>query len=65
MFGSLQRIPQYTLFLQATDMLGEGLSTTGKAVITITDANDNQPIFDPFMVMWGLPPSALGHHPGA
>lgn len=58
----MQRIPQYTLFLQATDMLGEGLSTTGKAVITITDANDNPPIFDPFMVMWGFaapPPLAM------
>uniref|UniRef100_A0A8C6XTY7 Cadherin-1 n=1 Tax=Naja naja TaxID=35670 RepID=A0A8C6XTY7_NAJNA len=55
-----ERIPQYTLVLQATDMQGEGLSTTGKAVITITDANDNPPIFDPIMYNVVVPENEVG-----
>ncbi|XP_063801991.1 cadherin-1-like [Pseudophryne corroboree] len=37
----------YTLTLQAIDQEGAGYTTTGKAVITVTDTNDNPPIFDP------------------
>lgn len=43
----LQSISSYTLVVQAADLLGEGLSTTAKAVITILDSNDNAPIFNP------------------
>ncbi|XP_056667241.1 cadherin-1 isoform X1 [Monodelphis domestica] len=39
--------PQYTLIVQAADLDGEGLSTTATAVITVTDTNDNPPIFNP------------------
>ncbi|XP_010610629.1 cadherin-1 isoform X2 [Fukomys damarensis] len=39
--------PTYTLEVQAADLQGEGLSTTAKAVITVTDVNDNPPIFNP------------------
>uniref|UniRef100_A0A9J8AP32 Cadherin domain-containing protein n=1 Tax=Cyprinus carpio carpio TaxID=630221 RepID=A0A9J8AP32_CYPCA len=43
-----EKVPQYTLIIQATDMEGNpmyGLSNTGTAVITITDVNDNPPEF--------------------
>ncbi|XP_032086333.1 cadherin-1-like [Thamnophis elegans] len=55
-----ERIPQYTLVLQAVDMQGNGLSTTGTAVITITDANDNPPIFNPFMYNVIVPENEVG-----
>ncbi|KAM5263723.1 cadherin-1 isoform 2-T2 [Ctenodactylus gundi] len=42
-----EHVPTYTLVVQAADLRGEGLSTTGKAVITVTDVNDNPPIFNP------------------
>uniref|UniRef100_A0A8B9DE51 Cadherin 1 n=1 Tax=Anser cygnoides TaxID=8845 RepID=A0A8B9DE51_ANSCY len=41
--------PNYTLIVQATDQEGRGLSTTATAVIEVTDANDNIPVFDPTM----------------
>nr|XP_004661717.1 cadherin-1 [Jaculus jaculus] len=42
-----ESFPTYTLVVQAADLQGEGLSTTAKAVITVTDINDNAPIFNP------------------
>ncbi|XP_062966906.1 cadherin-1 isoform X2 [Cynocephalus volans] len=39
--------PTYTLVVQAADLQGEGLSTTATALITVTDVNDNPPIFNP------------------
>ncbi|NXI71548.1 CADH1 protein, partial [Anseranas semipalmata] len=41
--------PNYTLIVQATDQEGKGLSTTATAVIEVTDANDNIPVFNPTM----------------
>uniref|UniRef100_A0A8C9YWH3 Cadherin 2 n=1 Tax=Sander lucioperca TaxID=283035 RepID=A0A8C9YWH3_SANLU len=43
-----EKVPQYTLIIQATDMEGNpmyGLSNTATAVIRITDVNDNPPEF--------------------
>lgn len=43
-----EKVPQYTLIIQATDMEGSpmyGLSNTATAIITIHDINDNPPEF--------------------
>lgn len=51
---SLQSFPTYTLVVVAADLQGEGLSTSAKAVITVTDTNDNPPIFNPTTVILQL-----------
>lgn len=48
---SPQKVPEYTLTIQATDMDGDGSTTTAVAVVEILDANDNAPVFDPQKVM--------------
>ena len=43
---SLQKVSQYSIIVQATDMEGNlnfGLSNTATAIITVTDINDNPP----------------------
>lgn len=45
---ALQKVQQYTVIIQATDMEGNlnyGLSNTATAIITVTDVNDNPPEF--------------------
>ncbi|NWZ34845.1 CADH1 protein, partial [Brachypodius atriceps] len=41
--------PNYTLIIQAADQEGTGLTNTATAIIKVTDANDNPPIFNPTM----------------
>ncbi|NXX40729.1 CADH1 protein, partial [Tricholaema leucomelas] len=41
--------PNYTLIIQAADQEGTGLTTSATAIVEVTDANDNPPIFDPTM----------------
>uniref|UniRef100_A0A7N9AUM8 Cadherin-1 n=1 Tax=Mastacembelus armatus TaxID=205130 RepID=A0A7N9AUM8_9TELE len=40
-----EKYPKYTLVVQAGDMVGEGLSTEAKVILTVTDSNDNAPVF--------------------
>uniref|UniRef100_A0A3B1KAL5 Cadherin domain-containing protein n=1 Tax=Astyanax mexicanus TaxID=7994 RepID=A0A3B1KAL5_ASTMX len=37
-----QNYPEYTLLIQAADMMGSGHISTGTAVITVTDSNDQR-----------------------
>ncbi|XP_049660297.1 cadherin-1-like [Accipiter gentilis] len=39
--------PNYTLIIQAADQEGSGLTNTATAIVEVTDANDNPPVFDP------------------
>uniref|UniRef100_A0A663MVD6 Cadherin 1 n=1 Tax=Athene cunicularia TaxID=194338 RepID=A0A663MVD6_ATHCN len=41
--------PNYTLIIQAADQEGNGLTNTATAIVEVTDANDNRPIFNPTM----------------
>ncbi|NWT37329.1 CADH1 protein, partial [Chroicocephalus maculipennis] len=41
--------PNYTLIIQAADQEGIGLTNTATAIVEVTDANDNPPVFDPNM----------------
>ncbi|XP_066512627.1 uncharacterized protein [Hoplias malabaricus] len=55
-----EKHPKYTLEIQAADMQGHGLTATGKAVITLTDINDNAPQFENTSHTVSVPEIALG-----
>uniref|UniRef100_A0A9L0RQE9 Cadherin 3 n=1 Tax=Equus caballus TaxID=9796 RepID=A0A9L0RQE9_HORSE len=56
-----ERVPEYTLTIQATDMDGDGSTTTAVAVVEILDANDNAPVFHPQKYEAHVPENAVGH----
>ncbi|XP_024589888.1 cadherin-3 isoform X4 [Neophocaena asiaeorientalis asiaeorientalis] len=56
-----ERVPEYTLTIQATDMNGDGSSTTAMAIVEILDANDNAPVFEPQQYEARVPENAVGH----
>lgn len=55
-----EKVPEYTLTIQATDMDGEGSTTTAKAIVEILDANDNAPEFEPQKYEAWVPENAVG-----
>ncbi|XP_037062135.1 cadherin-3 isoform X1 [Peromyscus leucopus] len=56
-----EKVPEYTLTIQATDMDGEGSTTTAVAIVEILDANDNAPEFEPQKYEAWVPENAVGH----
>ncbi|XP_049720505.1 cadherin-3 isoform X2 [Elephas maximus indicus] len=56
-----ERVPEYTLTIQAADMNGDGSTTTAVAIVEILDANDNAPTFDPQEYEARVPENAVGH----
>ncbi|XP_069822186.1 EP-cadherin-like [Dendropsophus ebraccatus] len=55
-----EKVPEYILTIQAADMEGKGLETIGKAIIQISDTNDNAPIFDPVKYTALVPENEVG-----
>ncbi|XP_042584394.1 B-cadherin-like [Cyprinus carpio] len=53
--------PRYTLLIVAADLKGGGYLTTGTAVITITDSNDNPPQFEQLSHTVSVPENKVGH----
>ncbi|XP_035753937.1 cadherin-3, partial [Egretta garzetta] len=52
--------PNYTLIIQAADQEGNGLTNTATAIVEVTDANDNSPIFDPRMYEGSVKENEVG-----
>ncbi|KAM5262716.1 cadherin-3 [Ctenodactylus gundi] len=56
-----EKVPRYTLTIQAADYDGHGLGTTAVAIVEILDANDNAPVFDPQKYEAQVPENAVGY----
>ncbi|XP_038168813.2 cadherin-3 [Arvicola amphibius] len=56
-----EKVPEYRLTIQATDMDGEGSTTTAVAIVEILDVNDNAPEFEPQKYEAWVPENAVGH----
>ncbi|KAK7175677.1 hypothetical protein R3I93_000057 [Phoxinus phoxinus] len=55
-----ETFPRYTVLITATDLDGRGYATTGTAVITVTDSNDNAPQFEKTMHTVSVPENKVG-----
>ncbi|XP_073911866.1 cadherin-3 isoform X2 [Castor canadensis] len=56
-----EKVPEYTLTIQATDMDGDGSTTTAIATVEILDANDNAPMFEPQKYEARVPENAVDY----
>ncbi|KAF4094396.1 hypothetical protein AMELA_G00014610 [Ameiurus melas] len=52
--------PEYILDIRAADMQGEGRAVSGKAIITVTDSNDNAPQFLTNLYTVSVPEDKVG-----
>ncbi|NXW55360.1 CADH1 protein, partial [Eurystomus gularis] len=52
--------PNYTLIIQAADQEGTGLTNTATAIVEVTDANDNPPVFSPTTYEGTVKENAVG-----
>ncbi|XP_062405482.1 B-cadherin-like [Sardina pilchardus] len=55
-----EEVAEYTLEIQAADLEGQGLIVNCKAIITITDSNDNAPQFNPTQYTVTVPENKAG-----
>ncbi|XP_073669776.1 B-cadherin-like [Paramisgurnus dabryanus] len=55
-----ENFPKYTLVIQAADQQGKGFPTDGKAVIIVTDSNDNPPQFKQDTYTVSVPENQVG-----
>ncbi|KAK7175676.1 hypothetical protein R3I93_000056 [Phoxinus phoxinus] len=55
-----EAVSRYTVLITATDLDGRGYATTGTAVITVTDSNDNAPQFEQTSHTVSVPENKVG-----
>nr|XP_046258839.1 B-cadherin-like isoform X4 [Scatophagus argus] len=56
-----EKYPNYTLVVEAADMIGEGLTGQAKVILTVTDSSDNAPVFtQPSVPVLHFPKSGEG-----
>ncbi|XP_030649716.1 B-cadherin [Chanos chanos] len=56
-----EKYRKYTLEIQVADMKGDGAAVLGKAVITVTDSNDNAPQFKQTSYTVSVPENEVGY----